>query len=154
MGQLQEDCVGINIPDQVEATSSIPPSSTPPSTPRVFLPTSPIPRNSPEKNESFRIPLGTEIFRKASLERKKTQIKFVSFFVIVLMTLILIGLVYFDPISNSGDQVRISQMVVVIGCLGLVLVSLVSWGVWKRVSREAPSRRLDSWNKAGYSNIM
>jgi len=132
--------------------------STPPATPgRVFSPTSPVPRESPTLNDSFRIRLSTEVFRAAAQEKRKRQMKFVLLVVIILSALFLTGLVYFDPISKRYERHgSLSQMVVVVGCVGLLIVCLMGWLLWKWVSRSAKVQMGPGWQrgkKGLYTNM-
>ena len=65
------------------------------------------------------------------------------------------GLVYFDPFSqefDETDQSSLSQMVVVVGCLGLLIVGMLGWLLWKWVSRGAGNRG-QFQSDYSYSNV-
>ena len=109
---------------------------------------SPLPRKEEEPNDSFQLPLPIEEVRAAVLVKRRRQTKFVMYGIAVLVVLLFLGLVYFDPINMSKGKnmynVSMPQFMVVMGSISTLLVVLLLWLAWRWMRKEDIYEKLDT----------
>jgi len=105
---------------------------------------SPRPRQPEDFNDSFQVTLETDLLRRTHQEQLQRQTRLFLLTLVILATLLLVGVLYLDPHTITGEVSPVELAVVAVTMAGVS----VAGGLWLLYRWRATSHPVTPWLRA------